>query len=60
MSRIDINVQRDGSNDLVVSVLNDGLIIPLEVHPVEKIYIPDMIFGQLLTGSNFDDTQVNA
>ena len=60
MSRIDITVQRDANNDLSVSVLNDGMIIPLEIHPVEKIYIPDMIFGQLLTGSNFDDSQVTS
>lgn len=26
------------------------------MHPKEKMYVPTMIFGHLLTGSNFDDT----
>ena len=39
------------------SIWNDGLHIPVEVHPTEKIYNPDLIFGHLLTGSNMDDTE---
>lgn len=27
------------------------------MHTTEKMYIPELIFGHLLTGSNFDDTQ---
>ena len=26
------------------------------IHEKEKIYVPELIFGHLLTGSNFDDT----
>lgn len=37
------------------SVWNDGDIIPVEVHPEEKIYNHSLIFGHLLTGSNYDD-----
>ena len=29
----------------------------MEIHKKEKMYIPEMIFGELLTGSNFDDGQ---
>jgi DNA topoisomerase-2 len=40
-----------------ISVWNNGDIgIPVEIHPEHKTYIPTMIFGELLTGSNFDDT----
>jgi len=39
------------------SIWNDGLHIPVEMHPTEKIYNPDLIFGHLLTGSNMDDTE---
>ncbi len=29
----------------------------MDKHPTERIYIPELIFGHLLTGSNFDDKQ---
>lgn len=41
-----------------ISIENDGAGIPVELHPTEKVYIPEMIFGHLLTSSNFDDTEV--
>lgn len=40
-----------------ISVQNDGDGIPVVMHDEHKIYIPDMIFGHLLTGSNFDDDE---
>jgi DNA topoisomerase-2 len=40
-----------------ISVLNDGAGIPVKMHTKEKIYIPEMIFGHLLTSSNYDDTE---
>ena len=41
----------------VISVYNNGSGIPIEMHSKEKIYIPELIFGHLLSGSNYDDTQ---
>jgi len=38
-------------------VMNDGAVIPITEHPTEKIYNHSLIFGQLLTGSNYDDTK---
>ena len=40
-----------------ISVLNNGYGIPIQIHEREKIYIPEMIFGHLLTGSNYDDEE---
>jgi DNA topoisomerase II len=40
-----------------ISVYNNGKGIPIEMHKKEKIYIPSMIFGQLLTSSNYDDNE---
>lgn len=36
-----------------ISVKNGGTPIPVEMH-VSGCYVPDMIFGQLLTSSNYD------
>ncbi|EPY54117.1 DNA topoisomerase II [Schizosaccharomyces cryophilus OY26] len=44
-----------GSN--VISVFNNGKGIPVEIHDKEQIYIPELIFGNLLTSSNYDDNQ---
>lgn len=40
-----------------ISVWNNGRGIPIEIHKDEKIYIPEMIFGHLLTSSNYDDDE---
>lgn len=34
---------------------NNGRGIPVEIHQKEKIYVPELIFGHLLTSSNYDD-----
>ena len=39
-----------------MSVYNDSGI-PIEIHDEYKIYIPELIFSNLLTSSNFDDTE---
>jgi DNA topoisomerase-2 len=39
------------------SVWNDGKNIPTGLHPTEKVHIPEMIFGQLLTSSNYNDAE---
>jgi DNA topoisomerase-2 len=31
----------------VISVFNNGRGIPIEIHSKEKIYIPELIFGNL-------------
>lgn len=39
-----------------ISVFNDSGI-PIEIHPEYKIYIPELIFANLLTSSNYDDSR---
>ncbi len=39
------------------TIRNNGTGIPLEMHPVHKVYVPELIFGNMLTSSNYDDTQ---
>lgn len=38
-----------------ISVENDGESIPIEMHPIEKIYNAELIFSNLHTGENYDD-----
>lgn len=39
------------------SIWNDGDIVPIEINEQENCYNHSMIFGQLLTGSNYDDEE---
>lgn len=54
MSKIDIIV--DAKNNLI-SVENNGKGIPAQIHSQYNVYVPELIFGHLLTSSNFDDTE---
>ncbi|XP_075224764.1 DNA topoisomerase 2 isoform X2 [Lycorma delicatula] len=59
------NKQRDPSMNLIkidikpeenlISVWNNGKGIPVVIHKDEKMYVPTMIFGHLLTSSNYND-----
>jgi len=41
-----------------IKVYNNGdKGIPVEEHPVHKTMVPSMIFGEMLTSSNYDDTK---
>lgn len=40
-----------------ISVWNDGAGIPIVLHDTEKVWIPELIFGHLLTSSNYDDNE---
>jgi len=37
-----------------IAIENDGEGIDVVVHPVEKVYVPQMIFGELLTSGNYN------
>ena len=39
------------------SVWNDGNGIPVEIHETEKMYVPELVFGHLLSGSNYNDDE---
>ncbi|RHY91648.1 hypothetical protein DYB35_003287, partial [Aphanomyces astaci] len=59
------NKQRDSTMDTLkvtidsekgeISVWNNGNGIPVVMHKEHNVYVPELIFGHLLTGSNFDD-----
>ena len=49
-----IDIILDNVNSLKISVENDGDGIPIEMHPTEKVWAPELIFGHLLTSGNYD------
>lgn len=40
-----------------MSIYNNGRGIPVVMHKGEKMYVPTMIFGHLLTSSNYNDEE---
>jgi len=53
-SYIKISIDRE-TGETIVS--NDGDYIPIEINEDENMYNHSLIFGHLLAGSNFDDSQ---
>jgi len=61
------NKQRDGSMDTIkveisrergtIAVYNNGQGIPVEIHKEHGCYVPELVFGHLLTSSNYDDDE---
>ena len=54
MTKLQVNVCEETG---VTSVCNDGNWIPIEIHEEENIYIGELIFGHLLSGSNYNDEE---
>lgn len=50
--RIDINQEENK-----IEICNNGKGIPVVMHKEEKMYVPTMIFGHLLTSSNYNDEE---
>lgn len=50
VKKIDISI----TNDSIITIRNDGESIDVEKHPEYGVYIPQMIFGELLTSTNYD------
>ena len=53
IKKIDVTAQLI-DDVFTIIVKNDGDGIPIEMHATEKVYVPELIFGHLLTSSNYD------
>ncbi|KAJ8655655.1 hypothetical protein O0I10_008744 [Lichtheimia ornata] len=54
MNTIKVLIDRESN---LISVYNNGRGIPVTMHKEENVYVPELIFGHLLTSSNYDDNQ---
>uniref|UniRef100_A0A915CXI8 Histidine kinase/HSP90-like ATPase domain-containing protein n=1 Tax=Ditylenchus dipsaci TaxID=166011 RepID=A0A915CXI8_9BILA len=54
MNLIEVNINKEKNE---ISIYNNGKGIPVVMHNVEKMYVPEMIFGTLLTSSNYNDDE---
>ncbi|KAL7740436.1 hypothetical protein ACLKA6_013229 [Drosophila palustris] len=50
--KIDIDPEKN-----IISIWNNGQGIPVTMHKEQKMYVPTMIFGHLLTSSNYNDDE---
>ena len=53
VSEISVTIDKDSG---VLGVFNDGDGIDVVEHPVYKVYVPQLVFGELLTSTNYDDS----
>ncbi|CAJ1384038.1 unnamed protein product, partial [Effrenium voratum] len=49
--KVDIDQQKG-----ILSVWNNGRGLPVVMHKEQKVYVPEMVFGHLLTSDNYDDS----
>nr|AAS90120.1 DNA topoisomerase type 2 [Tetrahymena thermophila] len=54
MKRLDVIIDQKNN---CISILNDGKGIPVQIHKEYNIYVPELIFGHLLTSSNYNDEE---
>ena len=55
MTKIEVSIDKEK-----ISVWNNGKGIPCIVHQKLGVYIGEVIFGQLLTSSNYDDSEMKS
>ncbi|KAI8354095.1 DNA topoisomerase [Choanephora cucurbitarum] len=54
MNTIKVIIDREQN---LISIHNNGRGIPITEHKEEKVYVPELIFGHLLTSSNYNDDE---
>jgi DNA topoisomerase-2 len=52
-TKIKVDITPEGQ----ITIWNDGLTIPVQIDPESGLYNPELVFGRLLTSSNYDDDE---
>jgi DNA topoisomerase-2 len=53
MTMVKVTIDKEANT---ISVWNNGKGVPVQIHQTEKVYVPELVFGHMLTSSNFDDS----
>lgn len=53
MTQIKVEISQEKNQ---ITVFNNGKGIPIVIHKEHNIYVPELIFGHLLTSSNYNDS----
>ncbi len=53
VKKIDVEI----TDNSVITIRNDGESIDVDKHPEYGVYVPQMIFGELLTSTNYDKSE---
>lgn len=54
MKKIEVTINKENGE---ISILNDGNAIPIEIHKEFNKYVPELIFGEFHTSSNYNDDE---
>lgn len=54
MNFIKVTIDRESN---LFTIMNNGPGIPVKIHKEYGVYVPELIFGHLLTSTHYDDTQ---
>ncbi|CAE7523479.1 top-2 [Symbiodinium natans] len=54
MKAIKVDIDRSKGR---IKVWNDGKGIPIQLHKKYKVFVPELVFGHLLTSDNYDDSE---
>jgi DNA topoisomerase-2 len=50
--KVDIDVE-----NCCIKIFNNGRGLPIEIHKEHDVYVPELVFGHLLTSDNYDDKE---
>ena len=53
VTQIKVNIDQEKGT---IKVWNNGQTIPVVMHKNYNVYVPELVFGHLLTSSNYDDS----
>eukprot|EP00929_Paragymnodinium_shiwhaense_P102166 TRINITY_DN6534_c0_g3_i1.p1 TRINITY_DN6534_c0_g3~~TRINITY_DN6534_c0_g3_i1.p1 ORF type:complete len:1400 (-),score=473.90 TRINITY_DN6534_c0_g3_i1:115-4203(-) len=54
MNAIKVDIDRKKGR---IKVWNNGKGLPIQIHKKHKVYVPELVFGHLLTSDNYDDNE---
>ena len=57
MNKIEVHINGGTTSEPEISILNNGRGLPVTRH-ADGPFVPELVFGYLFTGSNFDDDEV--